>query len=199
MAFQSVSKDDKDVCPEYGRQDYQSDDKLFSEYDQKNKDYRNKHGIAGFGMSRPLPCEPDLVYRGAKVKKDCAQCVHCSRCRTPQPQLLHGVFPVIRSICYLSSICAPYREYRKPWKDTGNVFPRLFDDRGPERVSLLPFDIYSIASRYRHNPNPVSDRSKMASGICLRYFRPKLVVPKCASKLATGSTTQSESSGLLAR
>ena len=103
MAFQSVSKDDKDVCPEYGRQDYQSDDKLFSEYDQKNKDYRNKHGIAGFGMSRPLPCEPDLVYRGAKVKKDCAQCVHYSRCRISR-QLLHGVFPVIRNSQHLLSI-----------------------------------------------------------------------------------------------
>ena len=141
MAFQSVSKEDKDVCPEYGRQDYQSDDKLFSEYDQKNKDYRNKHGIAGFGMSRPLPCEPDLVYRGAKVKKDCAQCVHCSRCRTPQPQLLHGIFPVIRSMCYLSSICAPYREYRKLWKDTGNVFPRLFDDR--DRKGYLFYHLIS--------------------------------------------------------
>ena len=45
----------------------------------------------------------------------------------------------------------------------------------------------------------VSERSKMVSGICLRYFRPKLVVPKYASKLATGSTTQSESSGLLVK
>ena len=54
-------------------------------------------------------------------------------------------------------------------------------------------------SRYRHSPKPVSDRSKTVSGICFRYFRPKLVVPKYASKLATGSTTQSESSGLLAR
>ena len=52
----------------------------------------------------------------------------------------------------------------------------------------------------RHpSPKPVSDRSKTVSGICFRYFRPKLVVPKYASKLATGSTTQSESSGLLAR
>ena len=54
-------------------------------------------------------------------------------------------------------------------------------------------------SRYRHSPKPVSERSMMVSGICLRYFRPKLVVPKYASKFATGSTTQSESSGLLAK
>ena len=57
----------------------------------------------------------------------------------------------------------------------------------------------SPMDRDRHRPKPVSERSMMVSGICFRYFRPKLVVPKYASKLATGSTTQSESSGLLAR
>lgn len=48
---------------------------------------------------------------------------------------------VVRSICYLSSICAPYREYRKPWKDTGNVFPRLFDDR--DRKGYLFYHLIS--------------------------------------------------------
>lgn len=43
----------------------------------------NASNITGFGMSRPLLCEPDLVYRWTQGKKDCARCVHCSRCRTP--------------------------------------------------------------------------------------------------------------------
>ena len=47
--------------------------------------------------------------------------------------------------------------------------------------------------------NLMIEQRSVDSFICFRYFRPKLVVPKYASKLATGSTTQSESSGLLAR
>lgn len=65
---------------------------------------------------------------------------------------------------------------------------------------MIPYFLVRFSpNRYRQSPNPVSDRSRMVSGICFRYFRPKLVVPKYASKLATGSTTQSVSSGLLAK
>ena len=84
---------------------------------------------------------------------------------------------------------------------TGNVWTHIISLKR-EDAARLSYSIYSITtpspSRYRHSPKPVSERSKMVSGICFRYFRPKLVVPKYASKLATGSTTQSESSGLLA-
>lgn len=43
----------------------------------------NTSNVAGFGMSRPLLCEPDLVNRWAQGQQDGARCVHCSRCRTP--------------------------------------------------------------------------------------------------------------------
>ena len=94
--------------------------------------------------------------------------------------------------------------FRLAW-EMANELNHFETNRHPSPVEerrWMPDSIYSITmpspSRYRHSPKPVSDRSKMVSGICLRYFRPKLVVPKYASKLATGSTTQSESSGLLA-
>ena len=64
----------------------------------------------------------------------------------------------------------------------------------------LPFAYgkYCGITRYRLTPKPESARSIISFGILERYFRPNLVSPKYASKLDTGKTTQSLSSGLLA-
>lgn len=69
---------------------------------------------------------------------------------------------------------------------------------GVGRSEGLTYARYSSLTLYLQIPNPESARSRISSGISFRYFRPKLVLPKLASKLATGSTTQSESSGLFA-
>lgn len=44
----------------------------------------NETEIAGFGLSRPLLSEPDLVSRWQRGEEKPARCVHCSRCRTPE-------------------------------------------------------------------------------------------------------------------
>ena len=41
-------------------------------------------GIAMFGFSRPLLCEPGLVKRWIDGDSKPARCVHCSKCRTPE-------------------------------------------------------------------------------------------------------------------
>lgn len=47
-------------------------------------EWLNTSRIAGFGMSRPLLSEPDLVssWGNREVRK--SRCVHCSKCRTPE-------------------------------------------------------------------------------------------------------------------
>lgn len=50
---------------------------------QEMTDWLNASSLAGFGLSRPLLCQPDLVHRWAHGDTTPAQCVHCSRCRTP--------------------------------------------------------------------------------------------------------------------
>lgn len=40
--------------------------------------------IAGFGIARPLLCEPNLVKRWLDGDRKPARCVHCSRCRTAE-------------------------------------------------------------------------------------------------------------------
>ena len=48
------------------------------------EDWLNSSQIAGFGMSRPLLSEPDLVSRWKQGDDKKARCVHCSKCRTPE-------------------------------------------------------------------------------------------------------------------
>lgn len=43
----------------------------------------NFSDICGFGMSRPLLCEPDLISCWKKGVEKKARCVQCSKCRTP--------------------------------------------------------------------------------------------------------------------
>lgn len=44
----------------------------------------NSTRIAGFGISRPLLSEPDLVSCWRKGERKTARCLHCSKCRTPE-------------------------------------------------------------------------------------------------------------------
>lgn len=48
------------------------------------EEWLNTTDITGFGMSRPLLSEPDLVKRWKEGKRVKARCVHCSKCRTPE-------------------------------------------------------------------------------------------------------------------
>lgn len=46
--------------------------------------YMGESAIAGFGMSRPFLCEPNLVSRWMAGDLSASKCLHCSRCRTPK-------------------------------------------------------------------------------------------------------------------
>ena len=46
--------------------------------------YMEESTIAGFGMSRPFLCEPNLVSRWMEGDLSAAKCLHCSRCRTSE-------------------------------------------------------------------------------------------------------------------
>ena len=47
-------------------------------------DWLNSTSIAGFGLSRALLAEPDLIRRWKAGDIMPSRCLHCSRCRTPQ-------------------------------------------------------------------------------------------------------------------
>ena len=44
----------------------------------------NESNLTGFGMSRPLLSEPDIVLRWKNGEDQEARCVHCSKCRTSE-------------------------------------------------------------------------------------------------------------------
>ncbi len=46
--------------------------------------YMEESTITGFGMSRALLCEPNLVSRWMEGDSSAAKCLHCSQCRTPE-------------------------------------------------------------------------------------------------------------------
>ena len=72
--------------------------------------------------------------------------------------------------------------------------------KGLSRFQLSPLPAYgrnSSSTQCRLTPKLLL-RWMLSSGIRLSYFRPKLVSPNQQSKFATGSTTQSLSSGRLA-
>lgn len=46
--------------------------------------YLKESAVKGFGLSRALLCEPDLVGRWLAGDTTAAKCLHCSKCRTPE-------------------------------------------------------------------------------------------------------------------
>lgn len=48
------------------------------------RNWLNETELAGFGISRPLLAEPDLITRWRKGDWKPAKCFHCSRCRTKE-------------------------------------------------------------------------------------------------------------------